>query len=56
MKATCPLMTAALAVGFAQFTLSNVLADDRMPAALAGQVSSDAEGPMEGVAITARKN
>ena len=56
MKATCPLMTAALAVGFAQFTLSNVLADDRTPAALAGQVSSDAEGPMEGVAVTARKN
>ena len=56
MKATCTLMTAALAVGFAQFTLSNVLADDRTPAALVGQVSSDAEGPMEGVAITARKN
>ena len=56
MKATCTLMTAALAVGFAQFTLSNVLADDRTPAALAGQVSSDAEGPMEGVVVTARKN
>ena len=56
MKATCTLMTAALAVGFAQFTLSNVLADDRTPAALAGQVSSDAEGPMEGVVVMARKN
>ena len=34
MKATCALMTAALAVGFAQFTLSNVRADERTPAAL----------------------
>ena len=56
MKATCTLMTAALAVGFAQFTLSNLLADDRTPGALVGQVSSDAEGPMEGVVVTARKD
>lgn len=56
MKATCRLVTAAIAVGAAQFPLSNLRADDRAPAALAGQVSSDAEGPMEGVVVTARKN
>ena len=56
MKATCTLMTAAIAFGVAQFPFSNLRADDRAPAALAGQVSSDAEGPMEGVVVTARKN
>ena len=56
MKTIYTLMTAALSVGFAQFPLSSLHADDRAPAALAGQVSSEAEGPMEGVVVTARKN
>src|SRR5262249_44088485 len=56
MKATCTLMAAAIAVGVALFPPSNLRADDRAPAALAGQVSSDAEGAMEGVVVTARKN
>jgi streptogramin lyase len=56
MKATCTLMTAAIAFGVAQFPFSNLRADERAPAALAGQVSSEAEGPMEGVVVTARKN
>jgi hypothetical protein len=56
MKTICTLMTAALAVGIAQFPLCSLHADDRAPAALAGQVSAEAEGPMEGVVVTARKN
>jgi virginiamycin B lyase len=46
-------MTTALAVFLAAATLH---ADDRAPAALTGQVASDAEGAMEGVVVTARKN
>jgi virginiamycin B lyase len=56
MKTICTLMIAALSVGLAQFPLSKLQADDRPPAALTGQVSSEAEGPMEGVVVTARKN
>jgi virginiamycin B lyase len=46
-------MTTALAVFIAAATLH---ADDRAPAALTGQIISDAEGAMEGVVVTARKN
>ena len=56
MKTIYTLMTATLSVGLAQFPLSNVRADDRAPAALTGHVSSDAEGPMEGVVVTAHKD
>src|SRR6516165_4177587 len=34
----------------------DVRADERAPAALTGQVTSDAEGAMEGVVVTARKD
>ncbi len=49
-------MTAALAVGLSQVTLSAVRADNQTPSALAGQVTSDAEGAMEGVVVTAHKD
>lgn len=44
MKSTSMLgMAAALAVGFPQVSLSIVRAEERVPAALTGQVTSDAE-------------
>jgi virginiamycin B lyase len=48
-------MTAALAMGLFLSALSPARADDKAPAALAGQVTSEAEGAMEGVVVTARK-
>jgi streptogramin lyase len=48
-------MTTALALVFAQVPPSAVRADNQ-PAALAGQVSSEAEGAMEGVVVTAHKD
>jgi virginiamycin B lyase len=55
MKTICTLATAMISVGLVQFPLSNAGANDRAPTALTGQVSSDAEGPMEGVVVTAHK-
>ena len=57
MKATSMLgLSAALSIGLAQFALSTAFADDRAPAALTGQVTSEAEGAMEGVVVTAHKD
>src|SRR6516162_144561 len=57
MKATCVLgMSTALSVGLAQFPLLSIHADDRVPAALTGEVTSDAEGAMEGVVVTAHQD
>jgi streptogramin lyase len=56
MKTTSMLgLSAALSISLAQFPLSTAFADDRAPAALTGQVTSDAEGAMEGVVVTAHK-
>jgi streptogramin lyase len=49
-------LSAALSISLAQFSLSTAFADDRAPAALTGQVTSDAEGVMEGVVVTAHKD
>jgi virginiamycin B lyase len=49
-------LSAALSISLAQFPLSTAFADDRAPAALTGQVTSDAEGVMEGVVVTAHKD
>ena len=46
-------VTTALALPLGATMLS---ADERAPAALAGQVTSEAEGAMEGVVVTARKD
>src|SRR5262249_20569470 len=46
-------MTTALALPLGATTLS---ADERAPAALTGQVTSQAEGAMEGVVVTARED
>ena len=48
-------MTTALAAGLS-LTSATARADERAPAALTGQVTSDAEGAMEGVVVTARKD
>jgi streptogramin lyase len=48
-------MATALATALC-FVSGSAWADDRAPAALTGQVSSDAEGAMEGVVVTARKD
>jgi streptogramin lyase len=48
-------MTTALTAGLL-LILAPVRADERAPAALTGQVTSDAEGAMEGVVVTARKD
>jgi len=48
-------MTTALATALC-FASTSARADERAPAALTGQVSSDAEGAMEGVVVTARKD
>ena len=57
MKATCMLgMSAALSVGLAQFPLLCIHADDRAPPALTGEVTSEAEGAMEGVVVTAHQD
>jgi len=49
-------MSAALSVGLAQFPLLSIHADDRAPPALAGEVSSEDEGAMEGVVVTAHQD
>src|SRR5262249_18936132 len=49
-------MSAALSVGLAQFPLLSIYADDRAPPALTGQVTSEAEGAMEGVVVTAHQD
>ena len=49
-------VTAALGAGLSQITLATVRADNQTPVALTGQVTSDAEGAMEGVVITAHKD
>jgi streptogramin lyase len=53
-------MTTALAVVLSQATPSTGRADNQTPAALTGQVTSEAEGakdsPMEGVVVTAHKD
>ena len=57
MKTTSVLgLSAALSISVAQFGLSAAFADDRAPAALTGQVTSDVEGAMEGVVVTAHKD
>ena len=48
-------LTTALAAGLS-LTSATARADERAPAALTGQVTSDAEGAMEGVVVTARKD
>jgi hypothetical protein len=48
-------MTTALTAGLS-LAAAGVRADERAPAALTGQVASDAEGAMEGVVVTARKD
>ena len=56
MKTTSVLgLSAALSISLAQFGLSAAFADDRAPAALTGQATSDVEGDMEGVVVTAIK-
>ena len=55
MKLTSILGMTALAVVLSQQTTSP-RAGEQPPAALAGQVSSDAEGTMEGVVVTAHKD
>ncbi|MGN6750445.1 MAG: carboxypeptidase-like regulatory domain-containing protein, partial [Xanthobacteraceae bacterium] len=47
-------MTTALAASM--LACATARADERAPAALTGQVTSDAEGAMEGVVVTARKD
>ena len=57
MKTTSVLrLSAALSISLALFGLSTVFADDKAPAALTGQVISEAEGAMEGVVVTAHKD
>ncbi|MFZ0239528.1 MAG: carboxypeptidase regulatory-like domain-containing protein [Xanthobacteraceae bacterium] len=48
-------ITTALAAG-PSLTSATARADERAPAALTGQVTSDAEGAMEGVVVTTRKD
>src|SRR6516165_8796794 len=57
MKATFMLgVSAALSIGLAQFPLPNAFANERASVALTGQVTSEAEGAMEGVVVTAHKD
>ena len=57
MKTTSVLrLSAALSISLALFGLSTAFADDKTPAALTGQVISEAEGAMEGVVVTAHKD
>jgi len=50
------LMATALVAGFWQFVPSHMAAQTRAPEALAGVVSSQEEGNMEGVVVTARRD
>ena len=56
MKLVVMLSMAALAVVLAEGASSAARADDQAPAAITGQVSSEAEGAMEGVVVTAHKD
>ena len=59
MKSISVLGMAALAAVLFQAGLSTASANDQTPAALSGQVTSDADGPkqpMEGVVVTAHKD
>ena len=56
MKPICTLITAMISLALVQFPFFKARANDRAPVALTGQVSSDAEGLMEGVVVTAHKN
>ena len=57
MKTTSVLgLSAALSISLALFGLLTAFADDKAPAALTGQVISEAEGAMEGVVVTAHKD
>ena len=57
MKAMCMLgMSAAISIGLAQLPLLSIHADNRAPPALTGEVSSEAEGAMEGVVVTAHQD
>jgi len=56
MKSISILGMATALAGALCFASATARADERTPAALTGQVSSDAEGAMEGVVVTARKD
>ncbi|HZC55281.1 MAG TPA: carboxypeptidase regulatory-like domain-containing protein [Xanthobacteraceae bacterium] len=56
MKLVVMLSLTALAVVLAEGVSSGARADDQAPAAITGQVSSEAEGAMEGVVVTAHKD
>jgi streptogramin lyase len=56
MKSVSILCTTIVLAAGLSTVLANVRADERTPAALTGQVTSDAEGAMEGVVVTARKD
>jgi streptogramin lyase len=57
MKATFMLgLSTVFSIGLAQFPLPNAFANERAPVALTGQVTSEAEGAMEGVVVTAHKD
>ena len=57
MKTTSVLrLSAALSISLALLGLPTAFADDKAPAALTGQVISEAEGAMEGVVVTAHKD
>jgi virginiamycin B lyase len=56
MKSVVMLGMTALAVVLIQGASSAARADDRGPAAISGQVTSQAEGAMEGVVVTAHKD
>jgi streptogramin lyase len=45
-----------MAAGLLPVSVASARADSRAPAAIAGQVTSDAEGAMEGVVVTAHKD
>src|SRR5690348_10947931 len=56
MKSLSALCLTTALVAALPFISTDLRADERSPAALTGQVSSDAEGAMEGVVVTARKD
>src|SRR5690348_7894361 len=49
-------MSAALSVGLAQLPLLSIHAENGAPPALTGEVTSEIEGAMEGVVVTARQD
>src|ERR1700727_876901 len=56
MKSVVMLGMTALAVVLVQGAASQARADNQAPAAISGQVSSQAEGAMEGVVVTAHRD